>query len=50
MYLRDDIMGRTKIEGPALIEAADTVIVTPPGWVFVTDDWGVGWIEKKVVN
>ena len=50
VYLRDDIMGRTKIEGPALIEADDTVIVTPPGWVFVTDDWGVGWIEKKVVN
>jgi len=47
VYSRDDLVDVVQIKGPALIEAEDTVIVTPPGWVFRTDEWGVGWIEKR---
>jgi len=38
------------IEGPVLCESDDTVIVTPPGWRFRADEWGVGWIERGVAN
>ncbi|MBI5911657.1 MAG: hydantoinase/oxoprolinase family protein [Betaproteobacteria bacterium] len=36
------------LEGPVLCESDDTVIVTPPGWRFRADEWGVGWIERGV--
>ena len=38
------------LEGPVLCESDDTVIVTPPGWRFSADEWGVGWIERGVAN
>jgi len=34
------------LAGPVLCESDDTVIVTPPGWRFRADEWGVGWIER----
>ena len=36
------------LAGPVLCESDDTVIVTPPGWRFRSDEWGVGWIERGV--
>ena len=45
VYAQDALGAGTEIPGPALCEAEDTVIVTPPGWCFRTDRWGVGWIE-----
>ena len=50
VYIRDGLVGEIRINGPALIEAEDTVIVTPPDWVFSTDQWGAGWIEKLATS
>jgi N-methylhydantoinase A/acetophenone carboxylase len=47
IYRRETLGGGVTIEGPVICEAIDTVIVTPPGWRFRTDDWGIGWIERK---
>ena len=45
IYQRESLGAGVEIAGPALFEAEDTVIVTPPDWRFRTDEWGVGWIE-----
>jgi len=46
VYRREGMGADIEIAGPALFEAEDTVIVTPPGWRFRTDRWGTGWIER----
>jgi N-methylhydantoinase A/acetophenone carboxylase len=46
IYRRETLGGGVVIEGPVICEAVDTVIVTPPGWRFRTDEWGIGWIER----
>jgi N-methylhydantoinase A len=48
VYRRDSMGAGINLSGPVLCESEDTVIVTPPGWDFRVDTWGVGWIEKKV--
>jgi N-methylhydantoinase A/acetophenone carboxylase len=46
VYRREAMGAGIELAGPVLCEAEDTVIVTPPGWRFRTDEWGVGWMEK----
>jgi N-methylhydantoinase A len=46
VYRRETMGAGIELAGPVLCEAEDTVIVTPPGWRFRTDEWGVGWVEK----
>jgi N-methylhydantoinase A len=46
IYRRESMGGGIVIDGPVICEAVDTVIVTPPGWRFRTDEWGIGWIER----
>ena len=46
IYRRETMGAGVVLAGPVLCEAEDTVIVTPAGWRFRTDEWGVGWIEK----
>ncbi len=48
VYRRETMGVGVELAGPVICEAEDTVIVTPPGWRFRTDAWGVGWIEKAV--
>jgi N-methylhydantoinase A/acetophenone carboxylase len=50
VYRRDGMGAEVELMGPVLCEAEDTVIVTPPGWRFVTDRWGTGWIERMGGN
>jgi len=47
VYWRDALGSGHAIAGPAIIEAEDTVIVTPPGWRYRPDEWGVGWLERE---
>ena len=47
IYRRETMGGGIELVGPVICEAEDTVIATPPGWRFRTDDWGIGWIEMQ---
>ena len=47
IYNRDSMGSGVEIEGPVVCETVDTAIVTPPGWRFRTDEWGIGWIEDQ---
>jgi N-methylhydantoinase A/oxoprolinase/acetone carboxylase beta subunit len=47
IYRRETLGAGVVLDGPVICEAIDTVIVTPPGWRFRTDDWGIGWIERR---
>lgn len=46
VYRRDTMGAGVVLDSPVLCEAEDTVIVTPPGWRFRTDNRGIGWVEK----
>jgi N-methylhydantoinase A len=46
VYERDRLGANTVIQGPALCDAEDTVIVLPPGWRYRTDKFGFGWMER----
>ena len=46
IYRRETLGAGVEMQGPVLCEAEDTVIVTPPGWKFRTDQWGTGWVER----
>ena len=46
VYQRDSLEIGSRIVGPALCEADDTVIVVPPDWTYRTDAFGFGWIER----
>jgi N-methylhydantoinase A len=46
VYSRDIIPAGTTLTGPAIVEADDTVVVTPPGWMYRVDPMRVGWLEK----
>ncbi|MSQ71810.1 MAG: hydantoinase/oxoprolinase family protein [Betaproteobacteria bacterium] len=46
IYLRDSLASGVEIDGPAIVEADDTVIIAPPGWRYHTDDYGIGWLER----
>jgi N-methylhydantoinase A/acetophenone carboxylase len=47
IYRRETLGAGVTLDGPVICEAVDTVIVTPPGWRFRTDEWGIGWIERR---
>jgi N-methylhydantoinase A len=47
IYSRDAMGAGVVIKGPAICDAEDTSIVTPFGWRFRTDEWGITWIEKQ---
>ena len=47
IYRRDALSLGAEIPGPAIVEADDTVIVTPPGWRYSTDSFGIGWLERS---
>jgi N-methylhydantoinase A len=47
IYNRELMGADVKLEGPVICETEDTAIVTPFGWRFRTDEWGIGWIEKQ---
>ena len=47
VYLRDSLASGFDVAGPAIVEADDTVILAPPGWLFRTDDYGIGWLERS---
>ena len=46
IYDRDQLRAGVVVDGPALIEGVDTVIVTPPGWRYSCDEMRVGWLER----
>ncbi len=46
VYDRDRLGPNITLQGPALCDAEDTVIVLPPGWRYRTDKFGFGWMES----
>ena len=40
IYRRADLPGDARLSGPAIIEAADTTVVVPPGWNIAADPRG----------
>jgi N-methylhydantoinase A len=46
VYDRDRLGPNIVLQGPALCDAEDTVIVLPPGWQYRTDTFGFGWMER----
>jgi N-methylhydantoinase A len=47
VYDRDKLGANNVLQGPALCDAEDTVIVLPPGWRYRTDKFGFGWMERN---
>ena len=47
IYHRDAVSPGMQLAGPAIVEADDTVILAPPGWTYRTDEYAVGWLERK---
>jgi len=45
VYHRDAIGPGAELTGPALLEADDTVVVVPPGWLYRVDAYQIGWLE-----
>jgi N-methylhydantoinase A len=45
VYDRDGLGPNIILQGPALCDAEDTVIVVPPGWRYRSDTFGFGWLE-----
>jgi N-methylhydantoinase A len=50
VYDRDRLGANIVLQGPALCDAEDTVIVLPPNWRYRTDQFGFGWMERDAVG
>ena len=47
VYRLDELGPSAAIDGPALIEAEDSVGAAPRGWSFRLDEHRMGWLEKQ---
>ena len=47
VYRLDALGPGAAIEGPALVEAEDSVGAVPRGWAFRLDEHRMGWLEKQ---
>lgn len=47
VYARSGLEEGFRCEGPALIEAADTVWAVAPGWALEIRGGGIGWMERS---
>lgn len=46
VFQREELGAGAVLDGPALCESVDTVIVVPPAWRYRVDERQVGWLER----
>ena len=50
VYWRDGLISGTRLDGPAIIEALDSTIVTPPGWSALVHEAGYIRIRRSLAG
>ena len=46
VYAADRLKPGNAVEGPAIVEAADSTVVAPQGWTYTVDAFGNGVLER----